>query len=454
MYPYGNIRTGNIRAQQENVDRGTLQITVLTEDGNRPVDNARVRISYTGDPDSVVEEVRTDSSGQTPVLELRTPPLEYSLDVNEEAQPYAEYTIQVDAEGFEPEEVAGTEVLADVLAQQPVQMTARTGTGPEFGRIVIGPHTLFGVYPPKIEEAEIKPVNETGEIVLSRVVIPEYVVVHDGPVGDNAATNYYVRYRDYIKNVASSEIYATWPDDTIRANVLAIMSFTLNRVYTEWYRNKGYDFTITSSTAYDHKWIHGRNVFDSISRIVDELFENYLSRPNVRQPILTQYCDGRQVQCRDRGWMTQWGSKALGDQGYSAIEILRSFYGDNMYINVAEEISGIPSSWPGYDLDIGASGSKVQQMQEQLNTIAGAYPALPTIGVDGIYGQQTKAAVEKFQNIFGLPQTGITDYSTWFKNPGDLCSRQSDCGIGLKALKGIGSAECRVRCPLLLFWLF
>lgn len=415
MYPYGNIRTGNIRAQQENVDRGTLQITVLTEDGNRPVDNARVRISYTGDPDSVVEEVRTDSSGQTPVLELRTPPLEYSLDVNEEAQPYAEYTIQVDAEGFEPEEVAGTEVLADVLAQQPVQMTARTGTGPEFGRIVIGPHTLFGVYPPKIEEAEIKPVNETGEIVLSRVVIPEYVVVHDGPVGDNAATNYYVRYRDYIKNVASSEIYATWPDDTIRANVLAIMSFTLNRVYTEWYRNKGYDFTITSSTAYDHKWIHGRNVFDSISRIVDELFENYLSRPNVRQPILTQYCDGRQVQCRDRGWMTQWGSKALGDQGYSAIEILRSFYGDNMYINVAEEISGIPSSWPGYDLDIGASGSKVQQMQEQLNTIAGAYPALPTIGVDGIYGQQTKAAVEKFQNIFGLPQTGITDYSTWFK---------------------------------------
>lgn len=410
MYPYGNIR-----AQQENVDRGTLQITVLSEEGNRPVDNARVRISYTGDPDSVVEEVRTDSSGQTPVLELRTPPLEYSLDINEEAQPYAEYTIQVDAEGFEPEEVAGTEVLADVLAQQPIRMTARTGPGPEFGRIVIGPHTLFAVYPPKIEEAEIKPMNETGEIVLSRVVIPEYIVVHDGPVGDNSATNYYVRYRDYIKNVASSEIYATWPDDTIRANVLAIMSFTLNRVYTEWYRNKGYDFTITSSTAYDHKWIHGRNVFDSISRIVDELFENYLSRPNVRQPILTQYCDGRQVQCRDRGWMTQWGSKALGDQGYSAIEILRSFYGNDMYINVAEEISGIPSSWPGYDLDIGASGSKVRQMQEQLNTIAGAYPALPTIGVDGIYGQRTKEAVQKFQNIFGLPQTGITDYSTWYK---------------------------------------
>ena len=181
------------------------------------------------------------------------------------------------------------------------------------------------------------------------------------------------------------------------------------------YRNKGYDFTITSSTAYDHKWMPGRNIFDSISRIVDELFENYLSRPNVRQPILTQYCDGRQVQCLDRGWMTQWGSKDLGEQGYSAIEILRYFYGNNMYINVAEEISGIPSSWPGYDLDIGASGSKVTQMQEQLNKIAEAYPALPTITVDGIYGPATKAAVEKFQSIFGLPQTGITDYSTWFK---------------------------------------
>ena len=181
------------------------------------------------------------------------------------------------------------------------------------------------------------------------------------------------------------------------------------------YRNKGKDFTITSSTAYDHKWIHGRNIFDSISRIVDELFENYLSRPNVRQPILTQYCDGRQVQCRDRGWMTQWGSKSLGDRGYSPIEILRHFFGNDIYINVAEGISGIPLSWPGYDLNIGATGNKVRQIQEQLNVIAEAYPAIPKVGVDGIYGEQTKAAVRKFQNIFGLSETGITDYSTWYK---------------------------------------
>ena len=398
--------------QQEQADQGKLQVTVLTEDGTRPVENAMVRISYTGVPDSVLEEVRTDSSGQTPILDLKTPPLEYSMEPSEQ-QPYAEYTVQIQAEGFEQEEIAGTEVLPGVLAQQPVRLKFQSRQ--EFDRIVIGPHTLFGEYPPKNTESEIKTVTETGEIVLSKVVIPEYVVVHDGPVGDSSAQNYYVRYKDYIKNVASSEIYATWPADSIRANVLAIMSFTLNRVYTEWYRNKGYDFTITSSTAYDHKWIYGRNVFDSISNIVDELFENYLSRPDVRQPILTQYCDGRQVQCRDRGWMTQWGSKTLADQGYSPIEILRYFYGNDIYINVAEEVSGVPASWPGYDLNIGSTGVKVRQLQEQINGIAEAYPAVPRITEDGIYGQRTSEAVKQIQNIFGLPQTGITDYPTWYK---------------------------------------
>lgn len=402
----------DIQAQQENVDRGGLKVTVMTADGTRPVENALVKISYTGESGQTIEEVRTDSSGQIPVLDVKTPPLEYSMEPSEQ-QPYAEYTVQVEAEGFENSEIAGIQVLPSVRAEQPVRIAFQVGA--EFERLVIGPHTLWGEYPPKIEEAEVKPVGESGEIVLSRVVIPEYVVVHDGPVNDTTAQDYYVRYKDYIKNVASSEIYATWPDDTIRANILAIIFFTLNRVYTEWYRNKGKDFTITSSTAYDHKWIRGRNIFDSISRIVDELFENYLSRPDVRQPILTQYCDGRQVQCRDRGWMTQWGSKSLGDRGYSPIEILRYFYGNDIYINVAEGISGIPLSWPGYDLNIGATGNKVRQIQEQLNVIAEAYPAIPKVGVDGIYGEQTKAAVRKFQNIFGLPETGITDYSTWYK---------------------------------------
>lgn len=180
-----------------------------------------------------------------------------------------------------------------------------------------------------------------------------------------------------------------------------------------WYRNQGYEFTITSSTAFDHKWIPERNIYTNISTIVDELFANYLSRPNVRQPILTQYCDGRQVQCPN--WMTQWGSKALGDQGYSAIEILRYFYGDNMYINIAEEISGIPSSWPGYNLTIGSTGSKVRQMQEQLNVISNAYPAIPKVSIDGVFGSGTAESVRVFQSVFGLPVTGIVDYPTWYK---------------------------------------
>ena len=285
--------------------------------------------------------------------------------------------------------------------------------GEEEEVFVIAAHTLYGDYPPKIAEDEIKPTNESGEIVLSRVVVPEYIVVHDGSPRDTTATNYYVKYKDYIKNVASSEIYATWPANTIRANVLAIMSFTLNRVYTEWYRNRGYDFTITSSTAFDHKWIPERNFYDTISVIVDELFAAYLSRPNVRQPILTQYCDGRRVTCPN--WMTQWGSKELGDQGYSPIEILRYFYGDDMYINSAEEISGIPASWPGYTLEEGSSGAKVKQMQEQLNVIAGAYPALSKISADGIYGPATANVVKEFQSVFGLPATGKVDYPTWYK---------------------------------------
>lgn len=403
----------HIRAMQEATDKGELQINVTSTAGGRPIEDASIAISYTGVPESMLERVGTDSSGQTEVLELEAPPEEWSLDPANERQPYSEYTLDISAPGFEPVSIAGTEILANVRAIQNVRMRPSDVGREEEEVFVIPAHTLYGEYPPKIAEDEIKPTNESGEIVLSRVVVPEYIVVHDGSPRDATAADYYVKYKDYIKNVASSEIYATWPANTIRANVLAIMSFTLNRVYTEWYRNRGYDFTITSSTAFDQKWIPERNVYDTISVIVDELFANYLSRPNVRQPILTQYCDGRRVTCPN--WMTQWGAKELGDQGYSAIEILRYFYGDDMYINTAQEISGIPASWPGYTLEQGASGDKVRQMQEELNVIAGAYPALPKIAADGIYGPATENAVREFQSVFGLPVTGTVDYRTWYK---------------------------------------
>ena len=402
----------NLSYMQKATDRGQLQIHVTTERGFFPIKDASIRLSYTGNPTEIIEELSTDISGQTAAVELPAPPLEYSMEPSE-FQPYSEYTIQVNASGYRPINISGISVLPDKTSIQNVRMETATVGNPLERNIVITANTLYGNFPPKIPEDEIKPMPESGEIVLSRVVIPEYVIVHDGPPSDSSANDYYVRYRDYIKNVASSEIYATWPDAALRANILAIMSFTLNRVYTEWYRNKGYDFTITSSTAFDHKFVYGRNIFSNISNIVDEMFNSYLSRPNVRQPILTQYCDGQRVSCPN--WMTQWGSKYLADQGYSTIEILRYYYGSSMYINTADEISGVPASWPGSNLEVGSTGDKVRMLQEQLNRIARNYPALPTIAVDGIYGSATKAAVEKFQSIFELPVTGIVDFRTWYR---------------------------------------
>ena len=262
--------------QNENVDRGRLQVNVTSTLGLQPVVNARVGIAYTGESQRLLEELETDSSGQTEAVTLDAPPVEYSQEPDR-PQPFSEYTVTVQAEGYRSVEVSAIDVFANVTALQeirmePLDISQKEGTE----NIVVPPNTLWGDFPPKIPEDEVKPVNESGEIVLSRVVIPEYVIVHDGPPTDTRAQDYYVRYRDYIKNVASSEIYSTWPEATLRANILAIMSFSLNRVYTEWYRGKGYDFTITSSTAYDQKWSFGRTIFSNISRIVDEIFNHYL----------------------------------------------------------------------------------------------------------------------------------------------------------------------------------
>ena len=396
---------------QDMTDTGQLDVSVVSAATAAPVPDAQVSIAYTGDPSGAIEQLTTDNNGQTEAVSLPAPPVEYSLNPDR-PQPYSEYTLTITAPGFDPFQVSGVEVLPLITSLYQARLRPRTRPAEE-SLYVIGPHTLYGDYPPKIAETEIKPVQESGEIVLSRVVVPETIVVHDGPPTDRSASDYYVSYKDYIKNVASSEIYATWPDAAIRANILAIMSFTLNRVYTEWYRNHGYNFTITSSTAFDHKWIPGRNIFDTISLVVDEIFADYLSRPGVRQPILTQYCDGRRVSCPN--WLSQWGSKSLADDGYSTIDILRYYYGDSMYINTAEEIAGIPASWPGSDLTVGSTGAKVLQMQEQLNAIANVYTSIPKIAEDGIFGSDTAAAVRQFQSIFGLGATGIVDYPTWYK---------------------------------------
>lgn len=392
------------------LSQGLLRVFVIERTGLAPIENAAVTIVYEEAPEAEPREFTTDNSGQTPIITLPAPPLAYS-EAPDEPKPYSEYTITVTKEGYEETIVTGSEILPNELSVQVVQL--RRLEQPEEAPVMINipDHTLYGIYPPKIPEPEIKPLPESGEIVLSRVVIPEYIIVHDGVPSDASAPNYFVRYTDYIKNVASCEIYATWEEASILANILVIMSFTLNRVFTEFYRNQGYDFTITSSTAYDQKFIYGRNIFENISNLVDQVFNNYLARPGITQPIFTSYCDGQRVTCNG---LSQWGSKFLGDEGYSAIEIIRNFYGQDMYIATAEQISGVPSSFPGYDLTIGASGDKVRQLQRQLNRIAQDYPAIPTLNADGIYGPRTAESVRIFQRIFGLPQTGVTDFATWY----------------------------------------
>lgn len=395
---------------EDQPDTGYLQVDVVSSENNFPISGAKVSVIDQTNG-RVIEELTTDTSGQTDTISLAAPPIEYSLEPSV-IRPYSEYNLRIEAPGFEPVTIDGTEILSTTTSSQPVRMRPLVFGPSASDDVVIGDHTLYGEYPEKIPEAAIKPMDESGEIVLSRVVVPEIVVVHDGTPSSNA-TNYYVTYTDYIKNVACSEIYSTWSREAITANVLAIMSFTMNRVYTEWYRNKGYDFTITSSTAYDQKWIYGRNIFDEISEIVDDIFDSYLSLPNVRQPILTQYCDGRRVTCP--GWLSQWGSEELASRGYSTIGILRNYYGQDIYINTAEQISGIPSSWPGYNLDIGSTGDKVRQMQEQLLAVSEVYTAIPTLVPDGFFGERTAASVRAFQEIFGLPRTGVVDFATWYK---------------------------------------
>lgn len=401
-----------IENQQDELNtEGKLTFSVMSAIGMFPVANAIIKIANMNDPENIIATVTTNEDGQTEDVILQTPPFALSQTPGDE-RPYAIYYVEISAEGYESVRIEGTEVFARSITVQPVRMNPVEETDIAKDFIIIPPHTLYGDFPPKIPEAEIKPLAESGEIVLSRVVIPEYVIVHDGVPEDESAPNYYVRYKDYIKNVASCEIYSTWAEASLYANILCIQSFVLNRVYTEWYRNQNYDFTITSSTAYDQKWSYGRNIFENIDYIVDRIFSNYLSRPGVTQPIFTSYCDGKRVQC---GGLSQWGSQYLAEQGYSAIEIIRYYYGNDMYINSTEFISGVPASYPGYTLTIGASGQKVRQLQQQLNRIAQNYPLIPTISVDGIYGKGTQEAVRVFQQVFKLPQTGDVDYPTWYE---------------------------------------
>ncbi|BED92647.1 MAG: peptidoglycan-binding protein [Candidatus Paraimprobicoccus trichonymphae] len=396
-----------------NLAIGRLIISVFNETEAIPVENAQIAISPTNRSGIVVSEITTDISGKTRIIELQAPRKEYSMEPST-IKPYSEYDLTVKHENFDTVTIRKIQILPDVLSEEKVFLKVlKEGTSKNVN-YSIQDHVLYGKYPKKIPEDEVKqPSSAANFVILEEVVVPEFIIVHDGLPTNSYVTNYWVEYKDYIKNVASSEIYPTWPYECIKANILAINSFTLNRVYTEWYRSRGYNFTITSSTAYDQKFIYQRNVFQEISNVVDEVFSNYITKPNISQPLFTQYCDGKQVSCP--GWLTQWGSKYLADEGYNYMEILRNFYGPEIYLASAEKIAGVPVSYPGSTLQNGSTGSSVRVIQEQLNTISKAYPAIPKIAVDGIYGPKTTESVKKFQQIFDLSQTGSVDYPTWYE---------------------------------------
>lgn len=391
---------------------GKIQINIFGETVGQPLGDARVTVSSASESSNVVSEIITNSSGKSDILELEAPPLEYSLNANS-PKPYSEYNLKIERKNFEDILIEKVQILPDVLSQQNVFMTPKKESA-ETLVFDIPPHTLYGEYPPKIAEDAIKDVTKaSGLVVLDQVVIPEYVVVHDGDPNDTSAPNYWIPYKDYIKNVASCEIYATWPEESIKANILTINSFTLNRIYTEWYRNQGKNFTITSSTAYDQKFVYQRNIFQEISKIVDDLFATFITKPSIQQPLFTQYCDGKNVVCP--GWLSQWGSKDLAENGFGYIEILQNYYGTEIYLESSKQVTGIPISFPGEILQIGSNSPSVRTIQSQLNGISDNYPAIKKVAVDGIYGQKTADSVKKFQSIFGLPETGIVDYATWYE---------------------------------------
>ncbi|MGB8454003.1 MAG: peptidoglycan-binding domain-containing protein [Anaerocolumna sp.] len=392
------------------VDRkyfGKLQVHVVCESGSRPVENAEVQVFHKYDPNMVVVDLITDISGKTVEIDLPAPPIEYSMNPTSN-QPYAEYRLIITAPGLRTVEIDSVQLLPFVKTVQPVRMPRKDYDNNAAKIITIGTNFLYGNYPPKVYEDEVK-----DNIASDKpVIIPEFIIVHDGIPTDSTAENYKIEYREYIKSVVTSQIYATWPQETIYANLLARLSFSLNRVYTDWYPNQGYDFTITSSTSYDQIWFYGRNIDSNINLAVDHLFNYFLSLPDISQPILTQACAENLPSCTDM--ISLWGSKYLGDQAYQAIDILHYYYGDMLYINSTDNIEGI-TAWPNMELKKGTKSEDVNYIQNQLKTLAHVYNEIPLIVVDGFYGPQTEKAVSAFQKIFDLPVAGTVDAVTWHK---------------------------------------
>jgi len=385
--------------------KGNLIINVYLDDIGTPVEGATVTVSGV----DYKKIFTTDINGKTNTIELDAPEKKYSLTPQDEVKPYSTYDVKVTKNGLSTT-VKNVEILPDETSFQEIYLHKDKPVDV----INLPEHELWGEHEAKIPEDFYKPDPKDDIRVLPRVIIPEYLIVHDG-APTASATRHIVPFIDYIKNVTSSEIFSTWHVEAIKANVHAIVSFTLNRVYTEWYQSRGYNFTITSSPAFDQKYTHNRTIFQTIANVVDQYFRYYINAPNQAQPFFAQYNDG--VKTNNPGWLSQWGSQTLATQGRSALEILRHFYRNNsLRLLVAPEVVGLPVSFPGYTMRVGSCGEPVLKIQNQLNRIRTHYPGIPAISpANGQYGESTANAVRTFQRVFNIPQTGVVDIATWFR---------------------------------------
>lgn len=388
-----------------------LQFQLTTGGGALPVSGASVTVT---DPESGEYRVLvSDASGQTGLLPLPAPDAALSLMPNPPERPYALYNASVRAAGYLPVEIEGIQLFGGMTSIEPVELEpapAVRGQAEEVYRI---PENALEEEEPRMPESvpeEVPPGRPPR--ILQEVIIPSEITVHLGRPNDSSARNVTVPFPEYIKNVASSEIYPTWPEAALRANILAQISFALNRVFTEWYRSRGYAFDITNSTAYDQAYVHGRNLFDSVSKITDEIFNNYLRRQGAQNPLFAEYCNGTTVTCAG---LSQWGTVPLAQAGYSPIEILRRYYGSDVEIASTDRIEAIPSSYPGTPLKVGSSGTAVEILHTQLARIRKNYPAVPAPPPGNVYTEATAASVRAFQKIFQLTQDGVVGPATWNK---------------------------------------
>lgn len=387
--------------------KGYLVVNVYSDTIANPVRGATVEISKNG---NLLERVQTNEDGVTEAISLDTVDKSYSEKEQNTTRPYETYDVSVTALGLTPTRVEGVQIFDGVTSIQNIYLTSIDENQNE-SVAVLPPNNLWENSEGEMIEG-IEESNEEGisPFVLSRVLIPESIVVHDGVPSNTTAPNYTVPFIDYIKNVASSEIYSTWPKETIRANILAIISFALNRIYTEWYRSKGYNFTITSTTSYDQKYTRNGTIFEPIARVVDEIFTNYIRQGIRLEPLLAHY----KSDTDEEGYLSQWGSKDLGDKGYNYLEILRYYYGDNINIYEAETTQEYPYSFTT-PLKEGDCGMDVYTLQNTLNYIRSSYPGIPMIeNPSGLFDEATTEAVKVFQQVFRLSPTGTVNYQTWY----------------------------------------